>query len=178
MKEARVSDCKHWRTVSHPHVTDTPALWLWGWGKLSRGFQGTNKCTLFESAGLTREQLGAFFKEPDVVAQVGDLLLHILHALLLVGPWRRAGGGHEHWPEHLLIGFTQRPAQMGPVWHWSYCCQSASRKSLTQYYLTNCSASSARTSSGQSLTLSSKTATTSSWVMKTAVVCLLRSWQK
>lgn len=37
-------------------------------------------------AGFTREELGAFLKESDVVVQVGDLLLQLLHALLLVGP--------------------------------------------------------------------------------------------
>lgn len=36
-------------------------------------------------AGFTREELGAFLKQPDVVVQVGDLLLQILHALLSVG---------------------------------------------------------------------------------------------
>lgn len=46
------------------------------------------------------------------------------------------------------------------------------------YYLTKWSASSERISSGQSLTLSSKKDTISSWVIKRATVCLLRSWQR
>lgn len=46
------------------------------------------------------------------------------------------------------------------------------------YYLTKCSASSERISSGQSLTLSSKMDMISSWVIKRAAVCLLRSWQR
>lgn len=37
-------------------------------------------------AGFTREELGGFVKQSNVVVQVGDLLLKILHALLLVGP--------------------------------------------------------------------------------------------
>lgn len=37
-------------------------------------------------AGFTREELGAFLKQPDVVVEVADLLLEILHALFLVGP--------------------------------------------------------------------------------------------
>lgn len=35
--------------------------------------------------GPTREELGAFFKQPNIVVEVADLLLQILHALLLVG---------------------------------------------------------------------------------------------
>lgn len=45
-------------------------------------------------------------------------------------------------------------------------------------HLTRCSASSERISSGQSLTLSSRTAMISSWAIKGAADCLLRSWQK
>lgn len=37
-------------------------------------------------AGFTREELGAFLKQSDIVVQVGDLLLQVLHALLPVGP--------------------------------------------------------------------------------------------
>ena len=62
------------------------------------------------TAGFTGEELDAFLKEPDVVEQVGDLLLQVLHALLLVGPGRRAAGGHEHRAQHLLVGLRQRPA--------------------------------------------------------------------
>lgn len=63
------------------------------------------------SAELTGEELGALLEEPDVVVQVGDLLLQLPHALLLVGPRRRAAGRHEDRAQHLLVGFAQRPAQ-------------------------------------------------------------------
>lgn len=64
------------------------------------------------TAAFTREEVGAFFKESDAIVQVSDLLLKLLHTLLLAGPWWRAGGGHKHCSQHLLVGFTQRPAEM------------------------------------------------------------------
>ncbi len=131
------------KIVSHwvqQYVYEVCVLWLWEEKvrlfklKLLRGFWELRChliCTSVERAELTREELGAFFKESDVVVEVSDLLLQVFHALLLVGPWWRAGGGHEHCPQHLLIGFGQRPAEIWTVSERTYCSQLCQERKLT-----------------------------------------------
>lgn len=66
---------------------------------------------------FTREELGPFLKESDVVVQVGELLLEVFHTSLLCHPGRGASGRHEHSPNHLLVGLSQRPADRARLLH-------------------------------------------------------------
>jgi len=134
-------------------------------------------CT-WTRAALTREELVPLIEESDVVVQAADLLLQILHALLLVGLGRSAGGGHEHRPQHLLVGFGQRPGEMTDLASAEQNKKGANFQQEAMQYLNKYAASSESISSGQSLTLSSKTATTSSWAMKGAAGGLLRPSRK